>query len=158
VGVVCKNDSESFALKVLKFSFLGVSLLLNGCLGVGFGARLGGVHTGAGEKQVVRAGANFNAGTFNEDPGGQKLDAGRDSEGRSVAGYVALVGSVLLLPKRGFSTCGGGTHAGADENEVNDPVREDDSLGADVADVEGRDELTLTIDDRFDDMIDASEG
>jgi hypothetical protein len=41
---------------------------------------------------------------------------------------------------------------------VNDPVRDDASLGAEVADVEGRDEETLTIDDRFDEMIDVSDG
>jgi hypothetical protein len=158
VGVVCKHVSESFALRVLSVSFLGVSLLLKGRLGRGFGARFGGVHTGAGEKHVVRAGGNLSAGTFNAGSKEQKPDNGRCDEGCSLAGYVALVGSVLLLPNKGFDTCGGGTHTGADENEVKDPVRDGGSLGTEVADVEGRDEETLTIDDRLDDMIDVSEG
>jgi hypothetical protein len=77
VGVVCKHVSESFALKVLNVSFLGVSLLLKGRLGRGFGARFGGVHTGAGEKHVVRAGGNLSAGTFNAGSKEQKPDNGR---------------------------------------------------------------------------------
>jgi hypothetical protein len=105
VGESWRNELESFARRVLNVSFLGVSFLLSDRLGSGFGARLGGVHTGAGEKHDVRAGANLNAGTFKEDSGGEKLDAGRGNDGRSVAGYVAFVGSVLLLPKRGFRRC-----------------------------------------------------
>jgi hypothetical protein len=41
---------------------------------------------------------------------------------------------------------------------VKEPVREHDSLCANVDAVEGRDELTLTIEERFDDMIDVSDG
>jgi hypothetical protein len=65
---------------------------------------------------------------------------------------------VLLLPNSGFTRCGGGIQPRADEADVKDPVRDGGSLGTDVAAVEGRDELTLTIDDRFDERNDVSDG
>jgi hypothetical protein len=64
---------------------------------------------------------------------------------------------VLLLPKDGFAICEG-THIGAEEAEVNEAVREGGSLGPNVVAVEGRDEMTLTMDDRLDEMVDASDG
>jgi hypothetical protein len=70
---------------------------------------------------------------------------------------VARVGSVLLLPKDGFAICEG-IHKGAVEVDVNDPVREGGSLGPNVVAVEGRDEVTLTMDDRLDEIVDASDG
>jgi hypothetical protein len=70
---------------------------------------------------------------------------------------VARVGSVLLLPKDGFAICEG-IHKGAVEVDVNEPVREGGSLGPNVVAVEGRDEVTLTMDDRLDEIVDASDG
>jgi len=71
---------------------------------------------------------------------------------------VRLVGSVALLPRSGFETCSGGTHNGAGVVCVKDDVRDGASLGTDVAAVEGRDEATLTIDDRFEATVDTSDG
>lgn len=154
----CKQETESFALRLLRVSFLGVCVLLKGLLGKGFGARFGGVQTGSGEKQLVRAGGNFSAGTLIDGSNGNVLDKGRCNRISSLAMGVARDGRVLLLPKSGFARCGGGSQPRADEAEVKDPVRDGGSLGTDVAAVEGRDELTLTIDDRFDEMKDESDG
>jgi hypothetical protein len=118
---------------------------------------LGGVQTGDGEKQLVRAGGNFNAGTLTEGSKEKTLEIGRCDGISSLAICFTREGRVLLLPNNGFATCGG-AHTGADEAEVNEPVREGGSLGPKVVAVDGRDELTLTIDDRFDEMVDVSDG
>lgn len=86
------------------------------------------------------------------------LVTGRWAEVAAVAGRVARLGNVLLLPKSGFATCGGGTHTGADDAEVKEAVREDGSVCTKVVAVDGRDEDTLMIDDRFDEMVDVSDG
>jgi hypothetical protein len=163
-GVICKDATESLkdateslARRLLKVSFLGVSFLLKDRVGFGSGARLGGVHIGAGEKQLVRVGGNLSAGTLIEGSKGKTPDLGR-CEASFLALEVARAGRVLLRPKSGLTRCGGGTQAEADDADVNEPVREQDSLCAKVDAVEGRDELTLTIDERFDDMIDVSDG
>lgn len=157
-GVTCRQVTESFALRLLSVSFLGVCVLLKGRFGKGFGARLGGVQTGSGEKQLVRAGGNFSPGTLIEGSNGNVFDRGRCDKTSSLAMGAALDGRVLLLPKSGFATCNGGTQPSAGEAEVSEPAREDDSLGPDVAAVEGRDEFTLTNDDRFDEMVEVSDG
>jgi hypothetical protein len=157
-GVCCKLATLSFALKLLSVSFLGVCVLLKGRFGKGSGARLGGVQTGSGEKQLVRAGGNFSAGTLIDGSKGNVFDKGRCDKISSLAMGVALDGSVLLLPKSGFATCGGGTHPSTEEAEVREPVREGGSLGPEVAAVLGRDEFTLMIDDRFDEMVEVSDG
>lgn len=146
------------ALKLLSVSFLGVSFLRSGRLGRESGARLGGVHTGAGEKQLVRVGGNLSAGTLIEGSKEKMLVTGRWVEVAAVAGRVARLGNVLLLPKSGFATCGGGTHTGTNDAEVKEAVREDGSVCTKVVAVDGRDEDTLMIDDRFDEMVDVSDG
>jgi hypothetical protein len=106
----------------------------------------------------VRAGGNFNAGTLTDGSNEKTLEIGRCDGISSLAICFTREGRVLLLPNSGFATCAGGAHTGADEAEVNEPVREGGSLGPKVVAVDGRDELTLTIDDRFDEMVDVSEG
>jgi hypothetical protein len=152
-----KDATESLARRLLRVSFRGVPFLLRDCLGIGSGARFGGVHTGDGEKQLVRVGGSLRAGTLIEGSKAKTLDIGRCCTGSCLAMGFDLAGSVLLRPKVGFVRCGGGTHAGACDADVNEPVREGGSLGASVVAVEGRDEATLTIDERFDDMVDVSD-
>ena len=86
------------------------------------------------------------------------LVTGRCDEVADVAGRVARLGKVLLLVRTGFATCGGGTHTGADDADVKEAVREGGSLCTKVDAVDGRVEITLTIDDRFDEMVDVSDG
>lgn len=86
------------------------------------------------------------------------LVTGRCDEVADVAGRAARLGKVLLLVRIGFATCGGGTHTGADDADVKEAVREGDSLCTKVDAVDGRVEITLTIDDRFDEMVDVSDG
>jgi hypothetical protein len=108
-----KDATESLARSVRRVSFRGVLLLLRDCLGIGSGARLGGVHTGEGEKQLVRVGGSLSAGTLIEGSKEKTLDIGRCCGGSCLAMGFDLAGRVLLLPKSGFARCGGGTHAGA---------------------------------------------
>ena len=63
----------------------------------------------------------------------------------------------MLLLKCGFEAWEG-VHIGGGEKHVSDDVREGGSLYADVAVVEGRDDASLTMDDRFDAIVDTSEG
>jgi hypothetical protein len=76
-GVVCKDEkdaTESLARRLLSVSFLGVSFLLSDRVGFGSGARLGGVQTGAGEKQLIRVGGSLSAGTLIEGSKGKTPD------------------------------------------------------------------------------------
>jgi hypothetical protein len=74
---VCRQETESFARKLLSVSLLGVCVLRRGRLGKESGARFGGVQMGSGEKQLVRAGGNFSAGTLIDGSNGNVLERGR---------------------------------------------------------------------------------
>jgi hypothetical protein len=71
---------------------------------------------------------------------------------------VRLVGAVALLLRNGFETCSGAIHEGVGVVRVKDDVRDGASLKIDVAAVEGRDEATLTIDERLEATVDTSDG
>lgn len=127
----------------------------------GFELCVGGGHTGSGEKHVdgeSRGGGMLGVGGPVKDFDERSPDDGNSDANLALVPPVRLLGSVALLPSIGFETCNGGTHSGICVLCVNDDVRDGPSLGTDVAAVDGRDEATLTIDDRLDATVEMSDG
>lgn len=127
----------------------------------GFVCSIGDGHTGAGEKHVCgdeRVGGKLDSSGPKEYPGEQGADVGFSDANRDVVLETRFEGRVELRFRRGFDTCSGGIHEGAGVLCVKDDVRDGASLGTDVAAVDGRDEATLTNDDRFDATVEASDG
>lgn len=115
---------------------------------------------GSGEKHVSGddlGGGNSGSRLLNKDAGELGTDVGF-SDANLEALEVCFDGSVALLLRTGFDTCSGGNHPGAGVLRVKDDVRDGASPAADVAAVEGRDDATLTNDDRLDATVDASDG
>lgn len=127
----------------------------------GFILCMAGGHTDVGEKHVsrdVRSGGKLGSDGPAEDPEERWTEVGLCDANRDVVLEVRFVGSVALLPSSGLDTDNRGTHEGAGELRVKDEVRDAASLGTEVAAVEGRDEATLTIDDRLDAAVEMSDG
>lgn len=127
----------------------------------GFVCCVGGGQTGSGEKYVwgdVRGGGKPCSDGPHKNPEEEETEVGYSDATLGVVLAVRFDGSVALRFKRGFDTCSGGIHEGAGVVCVKDDVRDGPSLKTDVAAVDGRDEATLTMEDRLDATVEASDG
>jgi hypothetical protein len=119
-----------------------------------------GLPTCGGEKHdrgEVFRGGEFGAKDLLREFGERTMGDGHWKVNSAVVDGFGLTGSEALLAKSGFGTSKGRFQVGAGAVDLNDDVREGGSLGTNVAGVPGR-EASLTIEDRFDETVDASDG